>query len=58
MDLECIMLSEIIRQRKTHFVLLHLHVESNSLKQMNEKTKQKETHRQRKQADGGQRGEE
>ena len=55
MDLEIIMLSEV-SQRKTNIVWCHLYVESKKIVQMNLFTKQKQTHRYRKQTYGYQKG--
>ena len=54
MDLEIIILSEV-SQKKTN-ILYHLCVESKKMIQMNLFTKQKQTHRQRKQTYGYRRG--
>ena len=51
MDLEIIILSEV-RQRKTNIIWYHLYVESKKMIQMNLFTKQKQTHRHRKQIYG------
>ena len=55
MDLEIIILSEV-RQRKTNIIWYHLYVESKKMIQMNLFTKQKQTHRHRKQIYGYQMG--
>ena len=55
MDLEIVILSEV-RQRKTNIICYRLHVESKKLVQMNLFTKQKESHRCRKQTYGYQGG--
>ena len=52
MDLEIIILSEV---RKTNIIRYHLYVESKKMIQMNLFTKQKETHKHRKQTYGYQR---
>ena len=48
MDLEIIIPSEV-NQTKTNIILYHLYVESKKMIQMNLITKQKQTHRHRKQ---------
>ena len=55
MDLEIIILSEA-NLRKTNIIWYHLYVESKKTIQMNLFTKQKQTHRHRKQTYGYQRG--
>ena len=55
MDLEIIILTEI-SQTKTNIIWYHLYVESKKMIQMNLFTKQKYTHRHRKQTHGYQRG--
>ena len=55
MDLKIIIFSEV-SQRKTNIICYHLHVESKKMIQMNLFTKQKQTHRPRKQTSGYQRG--
>ena len=51
MDLEIIILSEV-SQRKTNIIGYHLYVESKKNDKMNVFTKQKQTHRHRKQTYG------
>ena len=55
MDLEMIILSEV-SQTKTNIIWYHLYVEFKKMIQMNLFTKQKQTHRHRKQTYGYQRG--
>ena len=55
MDLEIIILNKV-RQRKTNIIWYHLYVESKKMIQMSLFTKQKKTHRHRKQTCGYQRG--
>ena len=55
MDLEIVILSEIY-QRKTNTIWYHLHVESFKMTQINLLTKQKQSHRYRRQTHGYQRG--
>ena len=55
MDLEIVILSEV-SQTKTNIIRYHLYVKSKKMIQMNLFTKQKQTHRYRKQTYGYQRG--
>ena len=55
MDLEIIILSEVSQTDKEKYIY-HLYVESSRMVQMNLFTKQKQTHRLRKQTYGYQRG--
>ena len=55
MDLEIIILSEV-SQRKRNTIQYHLYVESKKMAQMSLFTKQKQTHRHRKQTYGYRRG--
>ena len=57
MDLEIIILSEVVRQRKTNIICYHSYVKSNlKIIQMNLFIKQKQTHRFQKQTYSYQRG--
>ena len=55
MDLEIIILTKV-RQKKTNIIWYCLYVESKKMVQMNLFTKQKQTHKHRKQTHGYQRG--